>query len=316
MRNFVEDYRPKTVDECILPERIKKTFKALLDKEEIPNMILHGPSGTGKTSIAMAFCEELNIDSLFVNCPRDANIEVLRNEITPFASLRSLEHGDKMKVVILDEADGLDPAKVQKSLNGMIEEFKDTCRFIFTCNFPNKILGAIHSRCSNISFNITKEESSKMMKEFAKRTFEILKGEDIKFDQKSVALFIKRNYPDMRTILGDLQLYSNAGPIDSGILTGDIASNRIQELFQIASKKEWGKMRLNWVPDNLDIILGSNSQIFTSMYDHMAKFIDEKDLPQVVLLLNEYSYKHSFVQDQQLNFVSLMTEIIGLVHFK
>ena len=316
MKLFVEDYRPKTISECILPERISKFFTSAIEKGELQHLLLEGSAGTGKTTIARALCEQLEIDYLIINASRDLNIDMLRNQITQFASTRSIVRGDKMKAIILDEADNMSMNKVQPALRGMIEEFKDTCRFIFTCNFKNKIMEPIHSRCATISFDFTACEAKEMMKQFAFRVFHILDENEITYDRKSVAGFIKKVYPDMRKCLNELQHYSASGEIDSGILSLDVNGSRLQELNSLCAGKNWKGVR-QWVSDNSDMVCGNNSTVFTQFFKcALDGGIEPNDLPSAAIVVNEYQYKHGFVNDQELNFIAMMTELMHTVVFK
>lgn len=309
MKLLVEDYRPSTIAECILPDRIRGIFDQVVEKGDFTNMILEGSPGTGKTTAAIAMCKEMDVDYLIINGSKDAGIDVLRTTITQFASTMSLTRGKKKKVVIIDEADYLTNT-VQAAMRGMIEDFSKNCRFIFTCNYANRLMEAIHSRCTTVSFTFTEKEADDMMKRFAVRVFAILDKEEVKYDAKSVAMFTKKLYPDMRKILNEIQSYAMMGNgIDSGILASSILGSRVLELMTALKEKNWKAMR-DWTADNSDVI---NGTIFTVLAKHFDKVLKPSSLPDSTILLNEAQAKHVIVPDKELNFLAFMTELMMTV---
>ena len=306
---WVEKYRPKTVDDAILPKHLKKTFKEILKTGEIPNLLFTGTAGVGKTTIAKALCNELGLDYLLVNGSEEGNIDTLRNKIKHFASTVSLQGG--YKVVILDEADYLNPQSTQPALRGFIEEFSNNCRFIMTCNFKNRIIEPLHSRCSVVEFNIAKKDMPDLCGSFMKRVGTILDGENVKYDQAVIAELIMKHMPDWRRVLNELQRYSVSGTIDTGILVS-LSEVSIGNLMSAMKDKNFKKMR-QWVTDNID---QEPAALFRKVYDNMAEYVEPQSIPQLVLILADYQYKNSFVADHELNMVACCTEIMAGVQFK
>ena len=306
---WVEKYRPQTIDECILPDNIKKTFKQIVQGGELHNMLLTGTAGLGKTTVAKALCNELDLDYLLINGSEESGIDTLRNKIKQFASSVSLQGG--YKVVILDEADYLNPQSTQPALRGFIEEFSGNCRFILTCNFKNRIIEPLHSRCSVIEFNISKKASTKLCMKFLERCCYILKNEGIEYDDQIVAELIMKYMPDWRRVINELQRYSTSGVIDSGILVSlnDVSVN---ELMSSLKLKDFKKMR-QWVSNNID---SDPAALFRKMYDNMNEYVEPNSIPQMVLILADYQYKNSFVADHELNLVACCTELMAGVKFK
>ena len=306
---WVEKYRPQTIDECILPDNIKKTFKQIVQGGELHNMLLTGTAGLGKTTVAKALCNELDLDYLLINGSEESGIDTLRNKIKQFASSVSLQGG--YKVVILDEADYLNPQSTQPALRGFIEEFSGNCRFILTCNFKNRIIEPLHSRCSVIEFNISKKASTQLCMKFLERCCYILKNEGIKYDDQIVAELIMKYMPDWRRVINELQRYSTSGVIDSGILVSlnDVSVN---ELMSSLKLKDFKKMR-QWVSNNID---SDPAALFRKMYDNMNEYVEPNSIPQMVLILADYQYKNSFVADHELNLVACCTELMAGVKFK
>ena len=306
---WVEKYRPKTIEECILPESTKETFTEFVKNGELPNLLLAGPPGVGKTTVAKALCNELGLDYLLVNGSEESGIDTLRTKIKQFASSISLQGG--YKVVILDEADYLNPQSTQPALRGFMEEFSKNCRFILTCNFKNRIIEPLHSRCSVIEFNVSKKDMPVLCAEFLKRSCTILEDEGISYDQQVVAELIMCYEPDWRRVLNELQRYSSNGQIDSGILMGfkDVS---IQDLMDLLRNKNFRGMR-QWVADNID---SEPAALFRLIYDNMNDHIDPSSIPQLVLILADYQYKNSFVADHELNLVACLTEIMAGGKFK
>jgi DNA polymerase III delta prime subunit len=306
---WVEKYRPKTVDDAILPKHLKKTFKEILKTGEIPNLLFTGTAGVGKTTIAKALCNELGLDYLLVNGSEEGNIDTLRNKIKHFASTVSLQGG--YKVVILDEADYLNPQSTQPALRGFIEEFSNNCRFIMTCNFKNRIIEPLHSRCSVVEFNIAKKDMPDLCGSFMKRVGTILDGENVEYDQAVIAELIMKHMPDWRRVLNELQRYSVSGKIDTGILVS-LSEVSIGNLMSAMKDKNFKKMR-QWVTDNID---QEPAALFRKIYDNMAEYVEPQSIPQLVLILADYQYKNSFVADHELNMVACCTEIMAGVNFK
>jgi len=305
---WVEKYRPKKITDCILPGSIKNTFLEFVGQGEIPNLLLAGGSGVGKTTVARAVCEELHSDYLLINGSEESGIDVLRNKIKQFASTVSLQ--SNRKVVILDEADYLNPQSTQPALRGFIEEFHRNCRFIFTCNFKNRIIEPLHSRCSVIEFKINGNKI--MLAElFMERVEHILKSEDIGFDKPVVAELIMKHFPDWRRVLNELQRYSVSGTIDTGILV-NIAEVNLTELMTHLKKKEFTKVR-KWVVDNID---NDPVKVFRRIYEKLYEYMKPESIPNAVIVLGEYQYKSAFVADQEVNLLACLTEIMSQCKFK
>ena len=307
---WVEKYRPKSIDECILPEDTKKVFKGFLEQEEIPNLLLSGSAGVGKTTIAKALCEELGADSYVINGSDEGRfLDTVRNQAKTFASTVSLTSESRHKVIIVDEADNTTP-DVQLLLRASIEEFQKNCRFIFTCNYKNKIIAPLHSRCSVIDFNI-KKDKQKLAAAFFNRVCEILTKESIKYEGKVVAEVVTKYFPDFRRTLNELQRYSATGVIDSGILS---AGNEfsIDKVVGHLRKKEFTNMK-KWVAQNMD---NEPQVIMRKIYDNLYSYFDPKSIPEAVLIISEYQYKSSFVVDQEVNLVAFMTELMMRCEYK
>ena len=304
---WVEKYRPKTISACILSGEHKKYFADLVKNGEIQNLLLCGSAGTGKTTVARALCEELNSDYIIINGSEESGIDILRTKIKQFASTVSFT--GNTKVVILDEADYLNPNSPQPALRGFIEEFASNCRFIFTCNFKNRIIAPLHSRCAVIEFKIPKAEKQKIAMEFFNRIIGILEEENILFDKKVVARVIEKHFPDFRRVLNELQKYSQSGSIDEGILI-NLADANLQELTEALKDKDWKKMRL-WVVNNLD---NDPATLFRKIYDSIVPLTNQ--VPQLVLTIADYQYKAAFVSDQEINLVACLTEIMASVEIK
>lgn len=304
---WVEKYRPRKVSECILPQHLLNTFQEFVDKGNIPNMLLTGSAGTGKTTIARAVCEELGCDYIIINGSEESGIDVLRTKIKDFASTVSL--AGMTKVVILDEADYLNPNSTQPALRGFIEEFSNNCRFIFTCNYKNRIIAPLHSRTTVIEFKITKDEKQAVAAKFFKRVVQILDNENITYNKKVVVEIVNKYFPDYRRTLNELQRYSSSGTIDEGILS-NISDVNIKELITSLKEKDFKKMR-TWVVNNLD---NDPSMIFRKLYDNLTTEVVQ--IPQLILLLADYQYKAAFVADPEINLVACLTEIMAACEFK
>jgi len=306
---WVEKYRPRTIDECILPTGIKKTFKDMVQSGESQNLLLSGGAGCGKTTIAKALCSELDTDVVVINCSEDGNIDTLRTRIRDFASSVSIS-GNK-KVVILDEFDYSNAQSTQPALRGFIEEFSDNCRFILTCNFKNRIIEPIHSRCTVVNFLIPNKEKPQLAMGFMERVKYILDEEGIPYEEKVVAELIKKHFPDFRRILNELQRYSIAGSIDVGILT-QIGEVDTKKLITAMKEKDFTSVR-KWVVENVD---NDPTQIFRNIYDGMYDYFEVNSIPKVVLILAEYQYKSAFVADAEINLTACLVEIMMECDFR
>lgn len=306
---WVEKYRPQIVEDCILPSSLNKTFSQIVKSGELQNMLLTGTAGVGKTTVAKALCRELGLDYLIINGSEESGIDTLRNKIKQFASSISLSGG--YKVVILDEADYLNPQSTQPALRGFIEEFSGNCRFILTCNFKNRVIEPLHSRCSVIEFSMPKGEKDRLASVFMKRLMFILDSEQVKYEPPVLAELIMKYFPDYRRTINELQRYSTHGQIDTGILTvvGDVSVN---ELMNNLKLKDFRKMR-SWVANNIDV---EPAVIFRKLYDNCSDYVEPQSIPQLILILAEYQYKNSFVADHELNTVACLTEIMAGVQFK
>ena len=306
---WVEKYRPTTINDCILPENLKKTFKEFVEDKHIPNLILSGGPGVGKTTVAKAMLDEIGATSLLINGSEESGIDVLRNKIKNFASTVSLEGG--RKYVILDEADYLNPQSTQPALRGFMEEFHKNCGFILTCNYKNRLIEPLHSRCSVIDFIIPNSQKPKLASRFFARVGDILNSENIEFEPKAVAELMNKFFPDWRRVLNELQRYSASGQIDAGVLV-NISESNINELMQSLKDKEFTNVR-KWIVHNLD---NDAVRIFRRIYDSLYDNLDGSTIPHVVVILAEYQYKAAFVSDQEINLLACMTEIMGQAKFK
>ena len=305
---WVEKYRPAKVEDCILPEAIKSTFQEYVNRKEIPNLLLSGTAGVGKTTIAKALCEEVGCDYIVINGSDESGIDVLRNKIKNYASSVSLMGG--RKVVIIDEADYLNPNSTQPALRGAIEEFSGNCSFIFTCNFKNRIIDPIHSRCTVVDFKINGQKA-KMAAQFFKRVEWILEQEGVTYDKEVVAAVITKHFPDNRRILNELQRYSVSGKIDKGILSS-VADIQLADLVKALSSKDFASAR-KWVTNNLD---NDPTRVFRSLYDNLQESLTPNSVPQLVLILAKYQYQTAFVADPEINLIACLTEIMVDCEFK
>src|SRR6056300_2035775 len=306
---WVEKYRPRTIEQCILPKSLKETFKSQIQNKELPNMMFTGTAGTGKTTVARSLCQELGLDYILINGSEESGIDTLRNKIKHFASTVSLT--GSVKVVILDEADYLNPQSTQPALRGFIEEFSNNCRFIMTCNFKNRIIEPLHSRCSVVEFNVKKNDLAELCSSFMARVTTILNTEQCGYDEPVIAELIMKHMPDWRRVLNELQRYSLSGNIDSGILV-NIQEVSLNNLMAAMKDKNFKQMR-QWVTDNIDV---EPAALFRKIYDNMYEHVDPQSIPQLVLILADYQYKNSFVADHELNMVACCTEIMAGVKFK
>jgi DNA polymerase III delta prime subunit len=304
---WVEKYRPRKVEDCILPDNIKTTFQEYVDRKEIPNLLLSGSPGVGKTTIAKALCNEVGCDHIVINGSDESGIDVLRNKIKNYASTVSLTGG--RKVIIIDEADYLNPNSTQPALRGAIEEFASNCSFIFTCNFKNRIIAPIHSRCTVIDFKINGNKA-KLASQFLKRTEWILSEENIKYSKDVVAAVIMKHFPDNRRILNELQRYGVSGTIDEGILAS-VSDIQTKELITALKEKDFGSAR-KWVTNNLD---NDPTLVYRKLYDSMYDYLKPSSIPQTVLILAKYQYQSAFVSDQEINLVACLIELMADCEF-
>ena len=306
---WVEQYRPKTVDDCVLPQNLKNTFKEFVEQGNIPNVILSGGPGVGKTTIAKAVLDEIGATYMMVNGSEESGIDVLRTKIKNFASTVSLEGG--RKYLILDEADYLNPQSTQPALRGFMEEFHKNCGFILTCNYKNRLIEPLHSRCSVIDFTIPKSEKPNLAMDFMKRVVGILQDENVEYDKKVLIEVIQRHFPDWRRILNELQRYSVSGRIDAGILV-DMAEINIKELMKFMKEKEFTNVR-RWVVNNLDM---DAVRLYRSVYDSLYTFLDHSSIPHAVCILAEYQHRGAFAADQEINTLACFTEMMARCKFK
>jgi DNA polymerase III delta prime subunit len=305
---WVEKYRPARIEDCILTDAIKETFQEFVKRKEIPNLLLSGTAGVGKTTVAKALCNEVGCDYIIINGSDESGIDVLRNKIKNYASSVSLMGG--RKVVIIDEADYLNPNSTQPALRGAIEEFASNCSFIFTCNFKNRIIDPIHSRCSVIDFKINGSKP-KLAAQFFKRVENILSQEGITYDKEVVAAVITKHFPDNRRILNELQRYSVSGSIDKGMLSS-VSDIQLADLLRALKDKDFASAR-KWVTNNLD---NDPARIFRKLYDSLYESLKPQSVPQLVLILAKYQYQAAFVADAEINLVACLTEIMVDCEFK
>ncbi len=307
---WCEKYRPKTIADMILPQRMKETFTAIVDSGELQNSIFAGSAGTGKTTLAKALCNEMGLDYLLINASENGNIDTIRTTIRAYASTMSFT--SKYKVVILDESDYLNAASSQPALRGFIEEFSRNCRFIFTANFLNRIIEPLRSRCPPIEFAFTKQEKQQMIVEFDHRIKEILRQENVDFDKKELASIIIKYFPDFRRIINVLQHNTGGGILQAGVIS-NINSDNIRELYgYLKDSSQWKNMR-KWAVDNHD---ADYNLISRSLYDNAETYVMPGSIPQLVLTLAQYDYKNAFVVDHEINLVAALTELMASVEFK
>ena len=306
---WVEQYRPKTIDDCILPDSLKSLFSAFVKKGEISNMLFSGTAGIGKTTVAKALCEQMNCDWIMINGSEEGGIDVLRNKIKNFASTVSLSGGKK--VVILDEADYLNPQSTQPALRGFVEEFHKNCRFILTCNFKNRIIEPLHSRFSNIEFKVNPKDKPKLASRLFERAVYILKEQNVSYEDKVLVELITKHFPDFRKLINELQRYSVSGSIDAGILV-NVSDENLKTLVTHLKDKAFSDMR-KWVVNNLD---NDPVKIFRKIYDTLYTNLEPSTIPHAVLIIADYQYKSAFVADQEINLVACLTELMSQVKFK
>ena len=306
---WVEKYRPNRLEDCILPDELKNTFQQFINQQNIPNLLLSGSAGVGKTTVAKAMLEELGADYIVVNGSLHGNIDTLRTEIMNFATTVSFSEG--RKYVILDEADYLNPQSTQPALRNFMEEYSKNCGFILTCNFKNRIIEPLQSRCSVIDFLFPKKLAPSLAGSFFTRVKTILDQEEVKYDEKVLAEIIQRHFPDWRRVLNELQRYSVSGIIDIGILSNS-SQNAFKSLIALLKGKQFSDMR-KWVAQNID---SDPTSIMRQLYDSSSEVIKPSSIPQLVLLIGEYQYKSAFVADQEVNLVAFLTQVMADVEFK
>ena len=305
---WTEKYRPQTVGDCILPERLKVPFQEYVNQKQIPNLLLTGGAGVGKTTIAKAMCNEIGADYMVINGSDESGIEVFRTKIKNFASSMSFSGG--RKVIIIDEADYLNANSTQPALRNAIEEFASNCSFIFTCNFKNRIIDPLHSRCAVIDFNLKGEERQKTATEFLKRILSVLDSEKVEYDKKVIAELVMKHFPDFRRVINELQRYSQLGKIDVGILS-QIGDFSITQIVKHLKEKDFAAIR-KWAATT-DI---EPSTFYRKLYDNLYEILKPSSIPQIVIILADYQYKQAFVADQEINLVACLTQIMADGEFK
>jgi DNA polymerase III delta prime subunit len=298
---WTEAYRPKTIEDCILPERLKKPFQEYVNNKNIPNLLLSGGAGVGKTTVAKAMCEEIGCDYMIINGSDDNGVDIVRYKIKNYASSMSLAGG--RKVIIIDEADYLTP-NAQAAFRNAIEEFASNCSFIFTCNYKNKLIEPLHSRCAVVDFQLKNTEKATMASQFMKRIEFVLNTEKIEFEKAVIAEMVKKHFPDFRRVINELQRYSQFGKIDSGILA-QIAEVGLKDVIKYIKDKDFGAIR-KWVASN-DI---DSTALFRKLYDSLYEVLKPQSIPQAVIILADYQYKSAFVADAEINTVACLTELM------
>jgi len=307
---WVEKYRPNTIADTILPDNLKKTFQTFVDKKNIPNLLLTGSAGVGKTTVARAMLEQLDCDYMIINGSLEGrSIDVLRNEIANFAS--SMSFKGTRKYVILDEADYLNPQSVQPALRNFMEEFSANCGFIFTCNFKSKIIAPLHSRCSVIDFKLNKEDRVKVAAQFMKRIQNILKEENVQYNPAVVAEVLKKYFPDWRRVINELQRYSVTGSIDTGIISS-FTNDNITTIMKYLKSRDFTNIR-KWVAENPEFTV---DDLFKQFYDYATEYMTPQSIPALVVLLAQYQHKAAFVANQEINIVACLVEIMQECTFK
>jgi DNA polymerase III delta prime subunit len=305
---WVEKYRPKKIEDCVLPEDLKQTFKAFVEQKEIPNLLLCGGPGTGKTTVARAMLEELGCDYVVINGSMNGNIDTLRNDIQQFASTISFSGG--RKYVILDEADYLNANSTQPALRNFMEEFSRNCGFMLTCNFKNRIIEPLHSRCSVIEFKISNEDKPALASKFFKRVINILSAEGITYDKAVVADLVSKHMPDYRRVINELQRYSVNGKIDTGIFV-NLSEENFKSLIKHLKARNFNDMR-QWVAENID---SDCTEVFSKLYDASYQYVKKDSIPLLVVLLADYQYKDAFVANHEINMVAALAQIMSDVEF-
>ena len=306
---WVEEYRPKTVEQCVLPKELKDTFSEYVKQGSVPNLILTGTAGVGKTTVAKAMLDQIGATYMMINGSDESGIDVLRTKIKNFASTVSLEGG--RKYLIIDEADYLNPQSTQPALRGIIEEFNENCGFILTCNFVMRLIEPLRSRCPPVEFSIPKSQKQELAAEFCDRTITILQEQNIEYDKRVVAEVVLKYFPDWRRVLNEFQRYSVSGKIDAGLLV-NLSSLNMKELMKAMKNKEFSNVR-KWVVDNLD---NDPVRIIRTIYDNLYDYMDHSSIPHTVVILGEYQFKSAFVADQEINMLACLTEIMARGKFK
>jgi DNA polymerase III delta prime subunit len=307
---WVEKYRPKTIEECVLPVSLKSTFSDMVAKGEPQNLLFSGTAGVGKTTVAKALCNEMDCDWILINCSEEGNIDTLRTKIRQFASTVSLS-GDVKKVVILDEFDYSNANSIQPALRGAIEEFANNCRFILTCNYKSRIIEPIHSRCTCIDFVLTPSEKPQIAAKMMERCSFILNQEGVKHDKKVLGQLIMKHFPDIRRILNELQRYSVSGSIDVGILTS-IADSEIKNLVGSLRNKDFAGVR-KWAALNAET---SPQEVYRKIYDSLGDVLENQSIPEAIIIIGEAQYRSAFVADQEINLVACLVQIMMSCAFK
>lgn len=306
---WCEKYRPKKIEDTILPAELKETFQQFVNQQNIPNLLLNGPAGCGKTTVARAMLEELGCDYIIINGSMNGNIDTLRNEIKNFASAVSLSGG--RKYVILDEADYLNANSTQPALRNFMEEYSKNCGFILTCNFKNRIIDPLHSRCTVIDFKIKKSELPALATQMMKRLVGILSNENIEYDKAVVAEVLKKHFPDWRRVINELQRYSATGKIDSGILV-NLQEVSLKELMTMLKERDFTNMR-KWVGENVD---NDADVIYRKIFDQANQYLTTSSVPMIILIIGKYQYQHAFAADSEINLVCCLTEIMMEAEWK
>jgi len=307
---YVEKYRPQTIEDCILPKSLKQTFKDMVAKKEPQNLLLSGSAGTGKTTVAKALCNEIGADWIMINCSEDGNIDTLRTKIRQFASTVSFQENTR-KVVILDEFDYSNAQSIQPALRGAIEEFSNNCRFIITCNYKNRIIEPIHSRCTCIDFNIPTDEKPHIAAQLMNRCSHILDTEGISYDKKTLSQLIMKYFPDMRRILNELQRYGTSGNIDNGILV-NLSEEQIKTLVGFLKTKNLPEVR-KWIVNNQHL---SETDVIRRLYEALYGVLSPQSIPQAILILGEYQKDMSRVADLEIHMMACMVQIMMTCEFK
>lgn len=307
---WAQKYRPKKVSDTILPDEMKKVFQQFVDDGIVPNLLLAGPAGIGKTTVALAVLEEIGADYIIINGSLKGNIDTLRNEIMDFASTVSFE--GKRKYVLIDEADYLNPQSTQPALRNFMEEFSKNCGFIFTCNFKNRIIPPLHSRCSVVEFKVTKKDKAKIAAQFFKRACAILKEEGVEYEKESVAMLTQTHFPDWRRVLNELQKYASTGKIDAGILSSTSSEN-ISQLIGLMKAKKFTEVR-QWVADNTDV---DSNILYRQLYDMLPpKLGSTQSIADAIIILAEYQYKESFVANSDINRTAALATLMAEMQWK
>lgn len=307
---WVEKYRPSTIEECALPDRLKNVFQEFVNNGQFPHLILAGSAGTGKTTVAKALCGQLDMDYLFLNGSDESGIDTFRMKIKGFASSMSLMGGKK--AIIIDEADYLNANSIQPALRSALEEFEDNCRFIFTCNYKNRLIEPLHSRCTVVDYQLKPEEKPKMARDFMRRVEHILKQEGVAYSAKVLAEFIMKHFPDFRRTINELQTYavSHVNSVDEGILA-IVKDVSLAELTRALKERNFRDMR-QWVAQNGN---EDAARLYRKIYDHLYEFLKKESIPAAVIVLAKYQYQAAFCADQELNLTACLTELMAECEF-